>query len=62
MSLRARLALVLAGIMVGPLLAVGIAVGVIVPRTSDRAADAELRRAVAAASTVLGERCLGLGD
>jgi diguanylate cyclase (GGDEF)-like protein len=62
LSLRARLALVLAGIMVGPLLAIGISVGVIVPRTSNRSADAELRRAVAAASTVLGERCLGLGD
>jgi len=48
--------------MVGPLLAIGISVGVIVPRTSDRSADAELRRAVAATSTVLGERCLGLGD
>ncbi|HEY6796841.1 MAG TPA: HAMP domain-containing protein, partial [Kineosporiaceae bacterium] len=62
MSLRVRLALVLAGIMLGPLLAAGLVVGVLVPRASDRAADAALARAVASASTVLGERCLGLGD
>jgi hypothetical protein len=61
-SLRVRLALVLAGIMVGPLLAAGLVVGALVPRASDRAADAALGRAVASASTVLGERCLGLGD
>jgi diguanylate cyclase (GGDEF)-like protein len=62
LSLRARLALVLAGIMVGPLLAAGLVVGVLVPRASARAQDAALTRAVASASTVLGERCLGLGD
>jgi diguanylate cyclase (GGDEF)-like protein len=62
LSLRVRLALVLAGIMVGPLLAAGLVVGVLVPRASDRAADAALSRAVASASTVLAERCLGLGD
>jgi two-component system cell cycle response regulator len=37
-------------------------VGVIVPRTSNRTADAELGRAVAAVSTVLAERCQALGD
>ena len=62
MSLRARLALVLAGIMVGPLLAAGLIVGVLVPRASDRAADAALGRAVASASTVLAQRCLALAD
>src|SRR5689334_12182228 len=48
--------------MVGPLLAAGVIVGVLVPRTSARAADAALSRAVASTSTVLAERCLGLGD
>ena len=62
MSLRTRLAAVLAGIMVGPLLAAGLVVGVLVPRATDRAADAALSRAVASTSTVLAERCLGLGD
>jgi diguanylate cyclase (GGDEF)-like protein len=62
LSLRARLALVLASIMVGPLLAAGLVVGVLVPRASARAEDSALVRAVASATTVLGERCLGLGD
>ena len=62
MSLRTRLPLVLAGIMVGPLLAAGLVVGVLVPAATDRAADAALSRAVASTSTVLAERCLGLGD
>ena len=62
MSLRARLALVLAGTMVGPLLAAGLIVGVMVPRATDRAADSDLRQAVSATTTVLGERCLGLAD
>src|SRR4051794_20238308 len=57
LSLRARLALVLVGIMVGPLLAAGVTVGVLVPRASDRAADAELRRSVAAAGSLLAARC-----
>jgi two-component system cell cycle response regulator len=62
LSLRSRLALVLAGTMVGPLLAAGLIVGILVPRATDRAADADLRQAVAATATVLGERCLGLAD
>jgi two-component system cell cycle response regulator len=48
--------------MIGPLLAAGVVVGVLVPRATDRAADAVLKQAVATATKVLGERCLGLGD
>jgi two-component system cell cycle response regulator len=62
LSLRARLALVLAGTMIGPLLAAGLVVGVLVPRATDRATDTDLGQAVATTTTVLGEHCLGLGD
>jgi diguanylate cyclase (GGDEF)-like protein len=62
LSLRARLALVLAGIMAGPVVAAAVTVGVIVPRAADRAVDADLRRAVATTGGVLAERCRELGD
>ncbi|MGZ4602495.1 MAG: HAMP domain-containing protein, partial [Kineosporiaceae bacterium] len=62
MSLRARLALVLAGVLAGPLVAAGLVVAVVVPRARASADAAALRRAVASASVYLEQRCAGLGD
>ncbi len=62
MSLRARLALVLAGVLAGPLVAAGLAVGVLVPRAQARADATALTRSVAAASAYLAQRCSVLGD
>ena len=62
MSLRARLALVLAGVLAGPILAAGLVVAVVVPQARAAADDAELRRALAAASASLEQRCTGLAD
>jgi two-component system cell cycle response regulator len=61
-SLRARLALVLAGVLAGPLVAAGLAVGVLVPRAQARADATALTRSVAAASAYLAQRCSVLGD
>ena len=62
MSLRARFALVLAGTMIGPLIAAGLVVGLLVPRATDRAVDADLKQAVVTVTTLLAQRCLSLGD
>ncbi len=62
MSLRARLALVLASVMVAPLLAAWVAVGVLVPQSSDRAAEAASDRAAGSAAVALAQECAGLGD
>ncbi len=62
MSLRARLALVLAAVMVGPLVAAWVAIGVLVPQAAATSATQTLSRAAAAASGYLGQQCLGLGD
>ena len=62
MSLRARLALVLAGVLAGPLVAAGLVVAVVVPRARASADAAALRRSVASASAYLQQRCAGLGD
>ena len=62
MSLRARLALVLAAVMVGPLVAAWVAIGVLVPQAAATSATAALSRAAAAAAGYLGQQCLGLGD
>ncbi len=62
MSLRARIALVLAGVLAGPLVAAGLVVGVLVPRARARNDAADLQRTVAAASAVLAQRCVALGD
>ena len=62
MSLRARLALVLAVVMTGPLVAGAIAVGVLVPRAQAAAATASLEQALAGSSTYLAQQCLALGD
>jgi two-component system, cell cycle response regulator len=61
-SLRARLALVLAGVLAGPVVAAGLVVAVLVPRARADADDAALRRALAAASAYLEQRCTSLGD
>ncbi|WP_143448067.1 diguanylate cyclase [Kineosporia sp. R_H_3] len=62
MSLRARLALVLGAVLIAPLLAVGIAVGVIVPDATRAYADDAAERADGATAIALGQRCAGLGD
>ena len=62
MSLRARIAFVLAGVLAGPLVAAGLVVGVLVPRARARNDAADLQRTVAAASAVLAQRCVALGD
>ena len=62
MSLRARLALVLGAVLIAPLLAVGIAVGVIVPDATRAYADDAAERADGATALALGQRCAGLGD
>jgi two-component system, cell cycle response regulator len=61
-SLRARLALVLAGVLAGPIVAAGLVVGVLVPQARATADDAELRQALAAASASLEQSCTGLAD
>lgn len=62
MSLRARLALVLAIMMVTPLVAAWLAVGLLVPRTADRAAAAAADRSAGSAAAALAQQCAGLGD
>jgi len=61
-SLRARLALVLGAVLIAPLLAVGVAVGVIVPDATRAYADDAAERADGATAVALGQRCTGLGD
>ena len=62
MSLRARLALVLAGVLAGPLVAAGLVVGVVVPRARADADRAALARAASTASAYLAQECVALGD
>ncbi|HET9656333.1 MAG TPA: diguanylate cyclase [Kineosporiaceae bacterium] len=62
MSLRARLALVLASVMAAPLIAAWVAVGVLVPQVTGRAAQADADRAVGSMAVALAERCAGLAD
>jgi len=61
-SLRARLALVLAGVLAGPLVAAGLVVGVVVPRARADAERAALVRAASTASAYLAQECVALGD
>jgi len=61
-SLRTRLAVVLAGVMVGPLVAVWVAVGVLVPQARDGQARQAVDRSVAAMAVALGESCAGVGE
>ncbi len=62
MSLRARLALVLAAVMVGPLIAAWVVIGVLVPRAAAASAATSLAGSAAATAAYLGEQCLGLGE
>ena len=62
MSLRARLALVLAGVLAGPLAAAGLVVGVVVPHVRADADRAALTRAASTASAYLAQECVALGD
>src|SRR4051812_38826407 len=60
-SLRARLALVLAVVLVGPVVAAGLIVGVLVPRARADAEAATLRQAAGVTSAYLAQRCAALG-
>ena len=57
MSLRARLALVLAGVMIGPAVAAWVVLGVVVPRAAERSAQQDLTRADAAVAAHLTQQC-----
>ena len=63
MSMRTRLALVLAVVMIGPLLAAWAAIGVVVPRVNRAAAD-DLRLLLALMQHVEedGESCIAVQD
>ncbi|MFN8078196.1 MAG: diguanylate cyclase [Kineosporiaceae bacterium] len=57
MTLRARLGMVLAGVMIGPVLAAALVLTVLVPRSTARTQDAALTRAQAAVAAVLAQQC-----
>ncbi len=57
MSLRARLALVLAGVMIGPAVAAWAVLGLVVPRAAERIAMQDLTRADAAVAAHLTQQC-----
>jgi two-component system cell cycle response regulator len=61
-SLRARLALVLAGVLAGPVAAAGLVVGVVVPRAQADAARTALARTATTAAAALAQECVALGD
>jgi two-component system, cell cycle response regulator len=61
-SLRSRLALVVALAMTGPLVAAWVAVGVVVPRAREAALTDRLDRAAAIAAVVLHEQCVAVGE
>jgi two-component system cell cycle response regulator len=60
-SLRARLVLVLAGVMIGPLLAAGFTIGVVVPRVTAHDARVQAVRTSGYLSQALKARCRDLG-
>lgn len=62
MSLRARLALVLSGVIVGPLLASWVALGLIVPSAERRQAVDTAEQSAARVATTLHQRCREVGD
>lgn len=57
MSLRARLGLVLAGVLVGPVVAAVLVLTLLAPASADRVQDAALTRSQAAITAVLTDRC-----
>ncbi len=62
MSLRARLALVLAGVLVGPLVAAWLTVGVLVPNSNADAARRSADQVARALSAAMRSHCLETGD
>jgi two-component system, cell cycle response regulator len=62
LSLRTRLTLVLAIMMLTPLLATWLAVGLVVPHTADRLTLASVERSVGSTETVLATQCAGIAD
>jgi len=62
MSMRTRLAIVLATVMIGPLLAAWAAIGVVVPRANRAVADDGADRGAAAAAFGLADRCRSVGE
>jgi diguanylate cyclase (GGDEF)-like protein len=61
-SLRARLALVLAVVLVGPVLAAGLVLAVLLPRARADSEVTTLRRSLGVTSAYLAQRCAGLGN
>jgi two-component system cell cycle response regulator len=61
-SLRARLALVLASVIAAPLVAAWVAVGILVPQITGRSAQAAADRAAGSTAVALAESCAGLAD
>ena len=62
MSLRARLALVLAGVVAGPLLAAGLAMWIVVPRAAHQRASESASEVAASLGLALRDLCLAAGD
>lgn len=62
MSLRARLALVLGAVLVGPLVAAAVAAGVVMPRIADADGEAAAVGEAGAAAVALMSRCQAVGD
>jgi diguanylate cyclase (GGDEF)-like protein len=62
MSMRTRLAIVLAAVMIGPLVAAWLAVGVLVPTVSRGTERASLDRSAGAVSLALAGRCRAVGE
>ena len=62
MSLRTRLAAVLAGVLVGPLLASWVIAAAVVPRVATRSAQNTADRGASAVQLALYDRCSQVGD
>ena len=62
MSMRTRLAIVLAAVMIVPLLAAWVAIGVVVPRMTGVAAQARAARTAGVVTFGLAGRCTGVGE
>ena len=62
MSLRARLATVLAVVMLAPLTVAAVAVGVVVPRAARSAGENAVARDAGTAALALAARCQAVGD
>lgn len=62
MSLRGRLALVLAGVLAGPLIAAAVVLGVLLPRAEQGVAAEQATQVAIATVNMLRQYCLSVGD